>query len=67
MTGSGQFGPIEMGGMFTVMKVREGLAHDDYVDPGPYKHPEGSVAREVKAAMGPPIEREPRAGAKSAG
>ncbi len=53
--------------MFTVMKVREGLAHDDYVDPGPYKHPEGSVAREVKAAMGPPIEREPRAGAKSAG
>ena len=26
MTGFGQFGPIEMGGMFTVMKVREGLA-----------------------------------------
>ena len=26
MTGTGQFGPIEMGGMFTVMKVREGLA-----------------------------------------
>ena len=25
MTGFGQFGPIEMGGMFTVMKVREGL------------------------------------------
>ena len=22
MTGSGQFGPIEMGGMFTVMKIR---------------------------------------------
>jgi len=33
MTGSGQFGPIEMGGMFTVMKIREGLARDDYKDP----------------------------------
>ena len=35
MTGSGQFGPIEMGGMFTVMKVREGLGANDYKDPGP--------------------------------
>ena len=39
MTGFGQFGPIEMGGMFSVVKVREGLARDDYKDPGPYKHP----------------------------
>ncbi len=39
MTGSGQFGPIEMGGMFTVMKIREGRWHaDDYRDPGPYKY-----------------------------
>ncbi|MCQ9191749.1 hypothetical protein LXF07_24895, partial [Escherichia coli] len=30
MTGTGQFGPIEMGGMFTVMKIREGLGRDDY-------------------------------------
>jgi hypothetical protein len=30
MTGTGPFGPIEMGGMFTVMKVREGLAPGDY-------------------------------------
>ena len=29
MTGTGQFGPIEMGGMFTVMKVREDLAPGD--------------------------------------
>jgi len=48
MTGFGQFGPIEMGGMFTVMKVREGLAADDYRDPGPYKNPEGTVAYEFK-------------------
>ena len=44
MTGFGQFGPMEMGGMFSVVKVREGLARDDYKDPGPYKHPEGTVA-----------------------
>ena len=39
MTGTGPFGPIEMGGMFTVVKVREGLAPGDYKDPGPYKNP----------------------------
>jgi manganese oxidase len=44
MTGFGQFGPMEMGGMFSVVKVREGLARDDYADPGPYKNPEGTVA-----------------------
>jgi FtsP/CotA-like multicopper oxidase with cupredoxin domain len=49
MTGSGQFGPIEMGGMFTVMKIREGLARDDYKDPGPYDFPKGTVAYEVAA------------------
>ena len=46
MTGQGQFGPIEMGGMFTVVKVREGLAKGDYKDPGPYKFPARSVAYE---------------------
>jgi hypothetical protein len=50
MTGTGPFGPIEMGGMFTVMKVREGLAADDYRDPGWYKHKPGTVAYEVSAA-----------------
>ena len=52
MTGTGQFGPIEMGGMFTVMKIREGLARDDYRDPGPYQFPQGTVAYEVDAARG---------------
>jgi len=46
MTGTGPFGPIEMGGMFTVVKVREGLARNDYKDPGWYKHPAGTVAYE---------------------
>jgi len=46
MTGQGPFGPLEMGGMFTVVKIREGLARDDFKDPGWYRHPEGSVAYE---------------------
>jgi FtsP/CotA-like multicopper oxidase with cupredoxin domain len=46
MTGFGQFGPMEMGGMFTVVKVREGLAADDYKDAGWYQHPNGTVAYE---------------------
>lgn len=44
MTGSGQFGAIDMGGMFSVVKVREGLAKGDFKDPGPFKHPSGTVA-----------------------
>jgi FtsP/CotA-like multicopper oxidase with cupredoxin domain len=58
MTGRGQFGPIEMGGMFTVMKIREGMARDDYSDPGHYKFPQGSVAYEVDAPAATPARRE---------
>jgi hypothetical protein len=50
MTGTGPFGPIEMGGMFTVVKVREGLGRGDYTDPGWYKHPQGTVAYEWTGA-----------------
>ena len=53
MTGFGQYGPLEMGGMFSVVKVREGLAADDYKDPGPYKHPPGTVAYQVTDAPAP--------------
>jgi FtsP/CotA-like multicopper oxidase with cupredoxin domain len=45
-TGKGPFGSIEMGGMFTVIKIREGLGRNDYTDPGWYSHPKGSVAAE---------------------
>ena len=38
----GPFDYITMGGMFTILKVREGFAN--YDDPGWYKHPEGTVA-----------------------
>jgi len=47
MTGQGPFGALEMGGMFTVLKVREGLAHGDYKDPGWYQHPPGTVAYKI--------------------
>ena len=49
MTGTGPYGAIEMGGMFTTVKVRKGLARDDYKDPGWYKAPPGTVASEYKA------------------
>ena len=45
MAGKGPFGAIEMGGMFTRFKVREGI--DSYEDPGWYSHPPGTVARKV--------------------
>jgi hypothetical protein len=32
--------------MFSVVKVRDGLARNDYKDPGWFKHPPGTVARE---------------------
>jgi hypothetical protein len=54
MTGFGQFGPLEMGGMFSVVKVREGLAATDYKDPGWFKHPAGTVAYEYKGAAEAP-------------
>ncbi|HEV7983809.1 MAG TPA: copper oxidase [Xanthobacteraceae bacterium] len=57
MTGFGQFGPMEMGGMFSVVKVRERLGADDYTDPGPYRHPEGTVAHELKGDAGEPPRR----------
>ncbi|EHP44774.1 multicopper oxidase type 3 [Cupriavidus basilensis OR16] len=52
MTGQGPFGPIEMGGMFTTLKVRAGLGRNDYRDPGWYRHPKGTVAFEYAGTPG---------------
>ena len=58
MTGTGQYGAIEMGGMFSTLKVREGLARNDYKDPGPYRYPKGTVAREYDGTdQAPEIKR----------
>ncbi len=43
MMGKGPFGNIEMGGMFTILKVRDNLLSYDG-DPGWYEHPQGTVA-----------------------
>jgi hypothetical protein len=48
---------MEMGGMFSVVKIREELAPDDYGDPGPYRNPEGTVAREYDGNAGEPPRR----------
>jgi hypothetical protein len=53
MTGTGPFGAIGMGGMFSVVKVRDDLKAGDYRDPGWYRHPPGTVAREYTDAMEP--------------
>jgi len=63
MTGDGPFGPVEMGGMFTTVKVREGIAPGDYKDPGWYQHPPGTVAFEWKGAPPPqPVRAAPSPG-----
>jgi hypothetical protein len=57
MTGFGQFDPLEMGGMFSVVKVRDGLEVDDYADPGPYRHPAGTVAYDFTGDAGEATRR----------
>jgi hypothetical protein len=66
MTGHGQFGPLEMGGMFTVVKVRPGLGPNDYNDPGWYKHPEGTVAYEWTGDPLPEPRRAPASAKRTA-
>ncbi len=56
MAGTGPHGSIEMGGMFTVMKIRADLAHGDYRDPGWYQAPAGSVAY-LWEGEAPPVSR----------
>jgi hypothetical protein len=54
MTGQGPFGSVEMGGMFSVLKVRRNQKPGDYKDPGWYKHPEGTVAHEYTGPLTEP-------------
>ena len=48
MTGTGPYGPIEMGGMFTTLKVRADQKAGDYSDPGWYQQPPNARARLVQ-------------------
>ncbi len=54
MTGQGPFGSVEMGGMFSVLKVRADQPRGDYRDPGWFKHPPGTVAYEFTGALAEP-------------
>jgi hypothetical protein len=61
MTGDGPYGSLEMGGMFTVLKVRKDQAPNDYKNSGWFKQPAGTRAYEWKGAM-PAVKRSNNAG-----
>ena len=58
MTGEGPFGSVEMGGMFSMVKVRKDQPHGDYSDPGWFEHPEGTVAFEYEGDDLPDLTRQ---------
>lgn len=64
MMGKGPHGNLEMGGMFTVVKVRDDLAHGDYSDPGWYPNPKATMAHRVSSDpdFGSPTRRGPPPG-----
>ncbi len=49
MTGKGPYGNIEMGGMFTTVKVRDKLTRGDFSDPGWYDAPKSTMAAKVSS------------------
>jgi hypothetical protein len=51
MGGAGPFGSVEMGGMFTVVKVRADQKPGDYSSPEWFKHPQGTVAYEFTGQL----------------
>ncbi|MFO1217547.1 MAG: copper oxidase [Burkholderiaceae bacterium] len=54
MTGQGPYGSVEMGGMFTVLKVRRDQQAGNYADPGWFKPPAGTTAFEWTGALAAP-------------
>ncbi|MEZ5502961.1 MAG: copper oxidase [Halioglobus sp.] len=61
MMGKGPYGNLEMGGMFTTVKVRDDLPAGSYADPGWYDAPAGTVAARVSddPDFGNPPRRRP--------
>ncbi|MES2069294.1 MAG: copper oxidase [Pseudomonadota bacterium] len=62
MAGEGPFGGVEMGGMFSIVKVRKDQKPGDYKDPGWYQHPPGTVAREWTGGVAEPVRAQAGAG-----
>jgi hypothetical protein len=54
MTGTGPSGPIEMGALFTTLKVRAELRPDDYSDPPWYQQPPGTQSFEYAGPVPTP-------------
>jgi hypothetical protein len=54
MTGEGPYGSVEMGGMFSVLKVRRGQKPGDYQNPGWFKQPPGTQAYEWTGPLDAP-------------
>ena len=54
MTGNGPYGPVEMGGMFTMVKVRKDQKPGDYKDAGWYQQPPGTQAFEWTGTLPEP-------------
>ena len=66
MGGEGPFGSVEMGGMFSMVKVRRSQKPGDYSDPGWYAHPKGTQAYEWTGALAEPARAAaPKAGASA--
>jgi manganese oxidase len=59
MAGRGPHGNLEMGGMFTVVKVRDDQRRGDYTDPGWYQNPQGTQASRTSSdpSFGNPTRR----------
>jgi FtsP/CotA-like multicopper oxidase with cupredoxin domain len=64
MTGTGPFGSVGMGGMFSVVKVRRDQKPGDYGDPGWFQHPPGTLAYEWTGTLAEP-RRNTRGGGTS--
>ncbi|MDQ6881045.1 MAG: copper oxidase, partial [Pseudomonadota bacterium] len=60
MGGKGPFGGVDMGGMFTTVKVRREQKPGDYKDPGWFKHPQGTVADEFTGQVSEPAREQSR-------
>lgn len=61
MTGDGPYGSVEMGGMFSMLKVRKDQKPGDYSDPGWFKQPPNTQAYEYKGTF-KPVKRSSDAG-----
>jgi len=66
MTGTGPYGGVEMGGMFSMLKVRGDQKPGDYKDPGWYRQPPGTQAFEWKGALPEAARAQPGAAATPA-